>query len=252
MSEKTINVNNLKVNYKTFWEKWKEVFLILHGWWGSSDSWVEVAKLLSKKFFVIVPDLPWFWKTPLDKVYTISDYSNFVKDFLKKLNIDDIILLWHSNGWAISICLVWKIKIKKLILNNSAWIRKKTKTSLKRKIFWFFVKPLKFLRNLPWWEKLRIIFYKLIWGHDYLDAEKNPFKRQTFLNMINTDLQEQIQNISISTLLIRWRYDTYTPLEDGKKMNKLIKNSELKIIDSTHWIHIKKPKELVEVILNLI
>ena len=252
MQEKIIDVNNLKVNYKTFWDIWKQVFLILHGWWGSSDSWVEIANLLSKDFFVVVPDLPWFWNTSLDKVYTLENYANFVKDFLEKLNIDEVILLWHSNGWAISICLSWKIRVKKLILNNSAWIRKKVKTSLKRKLFWFFVKPLKFLRKLPWWEKLRIIFYKLIDSRDYLDAEKNSFKKQTFLNIINTDLQDKIKNIKKTTLLIWWRYDTYTPLEDWKKIHKLIKNSKLEILDSTHGIHLKKPKELVETILNWI
>lgn len=250
MQEQTIQIDNLKVNYKTFWDKSKQAFLILHGWWGSSNSWIEVWKLLWEYFFVVVPDLPWFWQTELDKVYTLEDYAEFTKKFIEKLGLDDIILLWHSNGWAISICLSSKIKIKKLILNNASWIRKKVKNSLKRKIFWIFIKPFKFIKNLPWAEKLRNIFYKLIGSHDYLEAEKNPYKKQTFLNMINTDLQDKIKNIKQETLLIRWRYDTYTPLEDGKKMQNLIKNSKLEIIESTHGIHLKKPKELVMSILN--
>ncbi len=127
MQEQTIQIDNLKVNYKTFWDPWNQAFLILHWWGWSSDSWVEVWKILWENFFVIVPDLPWFWQTKLDKVYTIEDYAEFTKKFIKKLTLDDIILLWHSNGGAISICLSSKVKLKKLILNNAAWIRKKQK-----------------------------------------------------------------------------------------------------------------------------
>lgn len=248
MQEKTIKIWNLDVNYKIFGDEKNQVFLILHWWWGSSDSWIKVAELLSKDFFVVIPDLPGFGKTALDKVYTLEEYANFVNNFLEKLKIKEVILLWHSNWWAIAISLVWKIKIKKLILNNSAWIRKKIKTSLKRKILWFFVKPLKFIRHIPWWEKFRELFYKFIGSRDYLEAEKNPYKKQTYLNMINTDLQDKIKTIKEDTLLIRWKYDTYTPLEDGKKMNDLIENSKLEIIDSTHWIHLKQPEKLVEII----
>lgn len=248
MQEKTIKVWKLDVNYKTLGDEKNQAFLILHWWWGSSDSWIKVAELLSKDFFVIVPDFPGFWKTFLDKVYTLEDYANFVKFFLEKLKIKEVILLWHSNWWAIAISLVWKIGIKKFILNNSAWIRKKIKTSLKRTVLWFFIKPLKLIRKIPWWEKLRKLFYRFIGSHDYLEAEKNSYKKQTYLNMINTDLQDKIKTIKEDTLLIRWRYDTYTPLEDGKKIHNLVKKSKLEVIDSTHWIHLKKPEELVKVI----
>jgi len=246
--EKIIKINNIKVNYKIFGEEKNPVFLILHGWGWSSDSWIDIGEKLSSKFFVIIPDLPWFWKTIFDKVYTLQDYADFVKDFLSVLNIKEIIMFWHSNGWAISILLAWNIKIKKLILNNSAWIRKKLKTSLKRRIFQFFVLPFKIIRKIPWWDKLREIFYRIIWWHDYLQAEKNEYKKQTFLNIINTDLQDKIKTIKEDTLLIWWRYDTYTPLKDGEKIHKLIINSKIVIIDSTHGIHLKKPDDLVKVL----
>ncbi len=128
--------------------------------------------------------------------------------------------------------------------------KKKAKTSLKRKVFWILIKPLKWIKNLPWGKKLRNLFYRWIGWQDYLEAEKNPYKKQTYLNMINTDLQDKIKTIKQDTLLIRGRYDTYTPLQDGKKMQNEIENSKLEIIESTHGIHLKKPKELVEKILE--
>ncbi len=335
------------MNYKTFWDKKNTPFLILHGWGGSSESWVKVGQILWKDFFVIIPDIPcatkdvewwrndvewyksgyqdltglqdennWRWndlsvcrscesrnlpdnselrtenlelrnnkkedpvfdtgwhqldnsesnldsqspkslqisKSPCDKVYTLDDYADLIKDFIDELGLKDFVLLGHSNGWAIASKLVTKysdLPIKKLILNNSAWIRKDRKRSLKRRIFWVISKIVKPIFSLPWMWKVRNLFYRVIGGHDYLEAEKNPNKKQTYLNMINSDLQDVFPQIEKDTLLIWWENDTYTPLSDGQKINNLIKNSKLVIIPNVrHGIHLQKPDELVKVILE--
>jgi pimeloyl-ACP methyl ester carboxylesterase len=167
------------------------------------------------------------------------------------------LILWgHSNWWAISIKLAnrKKIKILRLVLNNSAWIRNDKKRSLKRKIFNIIVKPIKLIFPLIkklGGDKLRKMFYKAIWSHDYLKAEQNPNLKQTYLNMISSDLKEDILNIDNHTLLIWWEKDSYTPVSDAYFMRKNIKNSKLIILDNeTHWIHLKNPKRLVETFLQ--
>jgi len=309
------------MNYKIYWDKQNPAFLILHWWGGSSDSWEQVAKMLAKDFFVIVPDIPcasvlqvnsekwivkseknmewwrndgerwkqankshaelvsvskekdseinsewhsWEWQfsnsiqksisIPCNKVYTLDDYADLVKNLIDELELKNFVLLWHSNGGAIATKLVTKypdLPVKKLILNNSAWIRKDKKRSLKRKIFGIVSKIVKPVFSLPWMWKIRNLFYKAIWGQDYLEAEKNPNKKQTFLNMINEDLQELFQKIQVDTLLIWWENDTYTPLSDWKKINNFVKNSKIVIIKNVrHGIHLQNPKKLVEVILD--
>ena len=284
------------MNYKTFWDKSKPAFLILHWWWWSSNSWVEIGKRLWKDFFVIIPDIPCASKemtedftrrlpeggkglqkissedyqkinrqfsenlqldhllSPCDKVYTLDDYADLIKNFIEELWLKDFILLGHSNGWAIAAKLVTKypdLPVRKLILNNSAWIRKDKKRDLKRKVFWVIAKFVKPIFSLFWMWKMRNLFYRAIWGHDYLEAEKNPNKKQTYLNMINSDLQDVFPKIKKNTLLIRGENDTYTPLSDGKKIQNLIKNSKLVVIkDVRHGIHLQKPEELVKVILE--
>jgi pimeloyl-ACP methyl ester carboxylesterase len=72
--------------------------LILHGWGGSSDSWIEVAKKLTDNFYVIVLDIPCASKlTDCDKVYTLDDYAKLVKDFIDELELENFILMGHSN-----------------------------------------------------------------------------------------------------------------------------------------------------------
>lgn len=250
MQKKIIN----NINHKIFWENNEKVILILHGWWGTSESWVKVWELLEKSWYkVVVPDLPGFGKTILEKVFTLDNYAETVEKFCKELWLSDFILLWHSNGWAISIKIAnrKKLEISKLILNNSAWIRNKKSINLKRKILKIVIKPFKFLTKLPFWNKVKNLFYRAIWWQDYLKSLENPLLKETYLNMIKSDLQEEIRNIDLETLLIWWKLDTYTRVEDWVWMSKNIINSKLVVLDSEkHWIHLHNPELLVKTILE--
>lgn len=257
MTEKQIIIAWININYKVFTaNKSKKTFLILHWWGGKSDSWIEVWDKLEEEWYtVIIPDLPGFWKTKLNKVFTLEDYSKIIHRFSTELELKDIILIWHSNWWAISIKLVnsKENNIKKLILNNSAWIRNNKKRSLKRKILnkvTTIIKKIPFIKK----EKLKFLrksFYKLIWWQDYLKSEETPFLKETYQNMISSDLQEEMRHINLNTSLIRWENDTYTPLSDWKKINSLIKKSNITILDNEkHWIHLQNPDRLVKTILK--
>ncbi len=259
-----IKVNNTNLSYEFFENQNKEsdIILILHGWQGVSSSWTKAGKLLSENWFhVIIPDIPCASKlTKCSDIYNLDDYAEIIENFIedlkdkyKDLNFDNLILWGHSNWWAISIKLAnrKKLKILRLVLNNSAWIRNDKKRSLKRRIFNNLVKPLKKLKNIKWFKKLRELFYKAIWSHDYLQAEKNPNLKQTYLNMISSDLKNEIKNIDNHTLLIWWEKDSYTPVSDGHFMRNNIKNSKLVILDNeTHWIHLKNPDRLVKTFLD--
>ena len=251
----TAKKTNLEINYEDFINQENtETVLILHWWWWSSQSWLEVWDLLFQSGFnVIIPDLPWFWKTKLEKTFDLEEYAIVIEEFIKKLKLDNIILWWHSNGWAIAIKIAnrWKINISRLVLNNSAGIRNDKKRNFKRKLLKNTIKYFSFLKNIFKNKKIRILFYKLIWGQDYLNAEKNPYLKQTYLNMISSDLQNEIKTIKNNTLLIWWEKDTYTPTSDAYFMRNNIKKSKLIILNNeTHWIHLKNPIRLVETFLQ--
>jgi len=251
---KQIKIWNTNINYKEFWEWNSDTIVILHWWWGKSDSWLEVSKLLEgHDFHIVVPDLPWFWKTEINRVFSLDDYATIIENFIKELKLDNIILWGHSNWGAISIKIAnnWKINISRLVLNNSAWIRNDKKRSFKRKIIWQIIKPFKLIKKIPWWKKLRNLFYRAIWSHDYLNAENNKYLKQTYLNMISSDLKEDIKKVNIDTLLIRWVEDTYTPLSDGNYMRDNIKKSRIVTLAwEKHWIHLHSPKKLVDSFLD--
>ena len=118
MQENKLIIWKLNINYKVFWElkKGNNNIVILHGWWGSSDSWIRVWELLNSiGYNIIVPDLPGFWKTKLNNALTLDDYAIIVENFINELSViwkEWIILWWHSNGWGISIKISNRKKIK--------------------------------------------------------------------------------------------------------------------------------------------
>jgi len=249
------NKTNLEIKYKNFIENNNsKTIVILHGWWWSSNSWLEIWELLKKSGFnVIIPDLPWFWKTKLNYIFDLDEYAKVIGNFLRELNLDNFILLWHSNWWAISIKIANShiFNIKKLVLNNSAWIRNDKKRNIKKSIFNIISKPFKIIFKFKIFKKIRRKIYFFIWWADYIKSEEIPFLKETYLNIINNDISDEIKKIDIDTLLIWWEKDNYTPLSDAYFMKKNITKSRLVILENeTHSIHLQNPNKLVNTLLK--
>lgn len=227
-----------------------EVFVIVHWWWWSSASRSEVADLLHAQGKTVYRlDVPWFGQTSMDEVFTVEDYADWLWDCITALPIKNYTLLWHSNGGRMSIAFAARSPawLKKLILNNAAGIKRRP--SVKRRLLKVLTVCFKLVRYLPGMEYARSLFYKLIWGHDYL-ALDSLYKRETFQLMIASDLAEAMRQITVPTHLIRWSDDTYTPLWQWKEMHELISWSRLTVLHwQKHGIHLHAPKLLVETVL---
>lgn len=231
----------------------KAPIIILHGRGWSSQSRINIGNMLAKNGHdVYIPDIPWFGKSPLTQAYTVKQYCELMYHRIQSLWLQKYILLWHSNGGRISIDIasLHQENIQHLILINSAWMP--ASYSIKQRIAHVLAKLGKPFINLPGMRHARALFYRLIWWHDYLRAE-NPLLKQTFLNMIKSDLREEMKKIQTPTTLIWWSKDSYTPLRDGKIMHTLIARSELIILEGErHGIHLQNPQLLYEKIVSVI
>ena len=256
MIEKIVTIDQLPVHYKEYGTWHEQKILILHGWWWSSDSWIQCAELLEQHgFCVVVPDLPGFWKTWLPSTYTLEKYAEIVEQFVQACNLDGCILWGHSNGGAIAIRVSVRdnIRISHLILNNSAGIRNDIRRRMRRCVLsgvariiklWLYIFPTS-LRK-----KLRGRMYRAIGSHDALDAQKDPHLLATYKHMISTDLRDQFSHVSCPTHLIWWERDTYTPLRDGHAMHAAMPSARLSVLSGErHGIHLHNPSRLVETFL---
>jgi pimeloyl-ACP methyl ester carboxylesterase len=258
MKEKTVFVEDMKINYKIAGSG--PAILVLHGWGSSSDSWIEVQNALVKKgYLVICPDLPGFGKSDLPKhPFSVADYQKVVVEFVKKIFSEesfDLFLLGHSFGGRISIKITAEnsLDVKKLILCDPAGVR--VNPSFKTKIIIFFaslgdlffsLEPLKRIKHLA-----RNIFYSFIKKRDY--AKSTGVMKETIKKILKQDLTLELSDIRTETLLLWGEKDRIVPLKYSKVYNEKIKDSILEVFSEVgHSPHLECPSLLVEKVLNFL
>ena len=201
--------------------------VVLHGWTYSLDKWNKFVEFLrGSEFEVEVIKIPGLTENSRE-VWDLEKYSKWLNNRLFKES-GKIILLGHSNGGRIASYFAAKFpaKIKKLILVDTAGMyHREPALEIKRFLFGEAAKIGKRITNS---NILRKFLYRLAREKDYQEA--SPTMRKTMLNLINSDLTPEFRKISIPTLIIWGEDDRITPLSDGQLINKLIKNSKLKIV----------------------
>ncbi len=251
LQKKNIIIRNLNIQYFQSENINKNnAVVFLHGW-GSHA--MHFQKTLEKCENFVAIDLPGFGNSEAPKTaWSLADYSLFISDFLQKLNIKNPIVAGHSFGGSIGIKYCSdKNKCKKLILIGSAGIRKK---NIKKYGFFIAAKIFGILFSLPFLGNLKEIvrkrYYKAIDSEDYINAGALT---ETYRKVINEDLTNNLEKISTPTILIWGKNDEDTPLEDGKLMNQLIKNSHLFIVSNAkHYVFLDNEKEFNEIFLSQI
>ena len=223
--------------------------LILHGWTYSRtgndplEKWQPFIKLLeSNGIKCNLPQIPGITKD-INQIWTVDKYIDWLKEKICK---EKVILIGHSNGGRISLAFASKYpeKIDKLILIDSAGIyHNELPLRIKRFIFRNLAKVGKKISDS---ENLRRLIYKVAREGDYSNA--TTAQQKTMVGLINTDLTEILKEIKTPTLIIWGREDRVTPLSDGLLMQRLIKDSKLKIIDARHSPQFTHPKEVAKII----
>jgi pimeloyl-ACP methyl ester carboxylesterase len=274
MEEKLVFINNLGINYKTtesglpvfdgagiriyrddFEEK--ATVLILHGWGGSSDSWLTVQKILTGHGYkVIVPDFPGFGKsvTP-PSAWGIKDYTDFVLKFIEQTKLDNFFLIGHSFGGRISVRLAseYPEKIRGLILCDAAGI--KPKMGFKNLTIFFLARlgnaifTPKHLARFK--DSVRNIFYAFLRNKDYVKAKGTM--RETIIKVLEEDLSPELPKINAKTLIVWGSQDKMVPLKYGYIFKEKIAGSQMEIIPKIgHSPHLEVPGRLAEIILKFL
>ena len=255
MHEEKILIDNLKINCKIAGQG--PAILILHGWGGSSDSWISVQEILAKEGFkVICPDFPGFGKseTPFEP-WGVKEYSKFVLNLTKILELQKFFLLGHSFGGrvAIKFSVLYPEKIKSLILCNSAGIKQKwgfrekfifRLSKLGNAIFTF--PPLKRFKN-----KFRNLFYIFLRHKDYAKVEGTM--RKIFKKVLTEDLLKDLPRIKTRTLIIWGEFDKLVPVKYAHTFKEKIENSKLEILLKIgHSPHLEVPEKLAKIIIQFL
>lgn len=236
---------NVRMYYKIYNPDAEKTLMILHGWGAKSSFYNNISDFfILKGYRVLLLDFPPFGlSSSLPENYTVSDYAQLLNTLLQELQIYWADIICHSFGARVVSKLLDMpsgLKVEKLVITGGAGLKRRF--SLR-----YFVRKLKFrfykklnLKGLYSAEKL-----KKFYSADYLNLSEKM--KQTFNNIIKEDLEPYFVKIKIPTLLIWGEKDTETPLYMAKKLNKIIENSTLKIINKAgHYCFLTNFNEFIK------
>ena len=221
-------INGYNINYEV--EGNGKNIILLHGWLASLETMKPLANHLKKYFKVYNVDIIGFGKSDLPKEpMNTNDFGDFLNAFIEKLQIEEPILIGHSNGGRTILNFTGrKLKpIKKIVLIDSAGIKPKRNFKYYIKVYTY--KAIKaILRLLPDKEKYNKIREKSLSKFGSQDYKDSPeVLRKTMSNIINEDMTPLLNNIEASALLIWGEEDTATPIRDAKIIEKYIPDAGL-------------------------
>lgn len=183
--------------------------VLVHG--GASDSrdWVDTMAALSYRFTFYAPDLIGFGRNERDENgYYLSDFSDFILEFIDSLQLQRPALVGHSFGARVCMDAALKSQkqISKLILVDASGLDKITRFgSVLMTFFWALRKLLRRPQPYP-----RFLAKE---GEDY--------------NRVGDD---KLRRLGMPTLLIWKQLDPYFPVSIARRSEKLIQKARLEVL----------------------
>ena len=204
--------------------------LLLHG--GASDArdWLDTMAALSHRWTLYAPDLLGFGRNERkSQGYYLSEFSDFILEFMDSLGMESPALVGHSFGGRIclDIALLHPERVKKLVLVDSSGLGRVSRfgTALLTG-FWVIRK----LFRIP-----------------------QPYPK--FLAREGDDPDwaclDELPNLKMPTLIIWKRHDPYLPLAVARRAAELVPDARLNIIPGFgHAPHKKNPAEFHRYLLD--
>ncbi len=199
--------------------------ILLHGWLANLETMRPIANSLASNFKVYLVDIVGFGKSDLpEHPLNSNDFGNFLAEFIHELNIQNPILIGHSNGGRMIINAVGRgiVTPRKIVLIDSAGLvpKRKPKYYIKVSIFKAGKAVLNKLPDVGGIRNFKEKILNHVGSADYKASA--PVLRETMKRILNEDVSELLPNLKVPTLLIWGTNDTDTPISDAKKMERLI------------------------------
>jgi len=245
-----IEVDEMNVHYRDEGEGFPIV--LIHGTAASLHTWDAWTDELKKTNRVIRMDLPAFGITGPNKNadYSIGAYTTFLHSLLEKLKLEKFHIAGNSLGGNIA----WNYtadypnKVEKLILVDASGlptnksqpaIFKMAKTPILNSLFLYITPRFLIKKNIEEvYEDDSKITDELINRYHkmalrvgnrkaFIDRAKTDFKLDTQVNL------EKLKSIQTPTLLIWGAKDLWIPLANGIRMNEILVNSKLEVLENS-------------------
>jgi len=240
--------------------------VLIHGTAASLHTWDAWTKQLIKNYRVIRLDIPAFGLTGpnIKGAYSIKRYTEFLTQFLSKLKIDRFHLVGNSLGGNIA----WNYtaehpaKVAKLVLIDASGlptnkpqpaIFKMAKTPVLNSLFLYVTPKFIIRKNIEevYANKAKVTDALITRYHKMSLRTGN---RKAFIDRAKIDFNlneksnlAKLKSVKNATLLIWGAKDTWIPLGNGKRMNRVLPNSRLVVLENSGHVPMEEnPEESLE------
>jgi esterase len=250
--------------------------IILHGLYGSSDNWVTIAKKISNKFTVYLPDQRNHGHSPRSAVH---DYDSMREDLFElagDLKLEKFFLAGHSMGGktAMSFALKWPEKLYGLLIADISPFLPETKTQtsisqhieILNSILSIDLSKITTRREVESQLSARILAEE-VKGLIMKNLQRNTdnsftwkINASSLLNNLDGIMQgierKEIDNTQITgfpVFFLRGEYSDYLPENDFREIQRIFPAAEfIKVAGAGHWIHADNPEAVEESLLGFL
>jgi pimeloyl-ACP methyl ester carboxylesterase len=252
----SVLVKGLKISYITgeLFEKARPNILMIHGAGQSGLTWEYQLDVLKNhsKFNLFVIDLPGHGKSEGGGFKSISEYSDFIKDFADTLGLQKLILVGHSMGGGIVqvFTLDYPDAVYACILvGTGARLRvaEETLEAVKNNYEAYCNKAPTRSFAISSSEGLKSKFL------DGLLRTPQLIMHQDLIVCDEFDIMNEVEKIKVPTLIISATEDILTPVRYGDYLHSRIHGSKFHVIkDVGHFMMQEKSDEFNPVMLGFL
>ena len=237
--------DDININYEYIDNKKDNTLVFLHGWGQNIQMMLPIANSFTKDNNVLVIDLPGHGKTKEPSyAWELDKFVDMLHELFKSLKIKDPILVGHSFGGKLSIIYASKYKVKKLVLLSSPYKGEYKKVPFK-------VKVLKKLAKVPGLKGMANYFKKHMGSTDYKNA--SPLMRDILVKHVNTNVTENLEKITVPTIIIWGTNDTTVSINQAYEMEKILKDAAVIPYEGkTHFAYLEDKQKTINIIRSFI
>lgn len=250
--------------------------IILHGLFGSSDNWVSIAKGLSDRFTVLLPDLRNHGQSPHSNIHDYNSMKDDLYDLVNELKIEKFFLAGHSMGGktAVSFALNSPERLNGLLIADISPLdhsgRNSEDLNQYRQILNFMLSA--DISGLKVRSEVESLLSRQIKSEKIRDLvlknlkreQDNSFSWKINASAILNNLGKIIEGIEpdeagireitgFPVYFLKGENSAYLPESDFTKIQKVFPGAELIVVPGAgHWIHADNPEMVTKCFLKFL
>jgi 2-succinyl-6-hydroxy-2,4-cyclohexadiene-1-carboxylate synthase len=250
----------------------KPTLLLLAGFTGTHEDLLSLTEDLRDDYFVIVPDLPGWGKSPrLKKRLTLKNYAEYLNALLASLGVGHINLFGHCMGatLALEYALLYPSNVKKLILVSTPYNEGLLSQRLFLHLADISTHTPKFFRPLLFFWRSRLFCVpfafismkfksfrkrvRVIWkGIKQQPHQHEDVVEENWVSFVHFRY-ERIKKLTMPTLILHGNEDLIVSAKQAPKLQQLLPQAKLEYIEGAgHLPPMETPGKLATKVKNFL